>query len=263
MAINLDSVKNRLEKLRQSTEKPERKSMTEDIWKAENGQHQLRLLPYVHNDDNFPFIELKFYYNFGKRSYLAPSTFGNPDPIVEASQKLQGMGTKEDWILGKKLEPKLRVYAPVLIRGQEDKGVKFWGFGVQVYQELLSYMSDPDYGDITDPLKGRDIVIDVQPPKDGKMYSSTTVRIKPNPSKVSEDKNVINAIKNQKNILEIFTEPTYEELATALEKWLYPEQEGELQTDYSATVATDSTTNKKSTADQIGDQWKDLFNEED
>ena len=59
--------------------------------------------------------------------------------------------------------PKLRVFAPVVVRGEEDKGVRFWEFGKMVYQELLGVMSDEDYGDITDISKGRDINVEVIP----------------------------------------------------------------------------------------------------
>ena len=64
------------------------------------------------------------------------------------------------WIQGKRLEPKMRTFVPVVVRGREDEGVKFWGFGKTVYQELLSVISDPDYGDITDPLNGRDVNVE-------------------------------------------------------------------------------------------------------
>ena len=147
MAINLDSIKNRLQSLQEQTpDKTEKKSM-DDIWKPEIGQHQIRIVPYVHNREN-PFTELLFHYGLNKRTYLSPVTYGNPDPIVEFAEKLQQTGVKEDWVAGKKMEPKMRIYAPIIIRGKEDQGVKFWGFGVQVYQELLSYIADEDYGDI-------------------------------------------------------------------------------------------------------------------
>lgn len=263
MAINLDSIKNRLQTLQdQTSDKTEKKSTLDEIWKPEVGQHQVRIVPYTHNKEN-PFIEMYFHYNLGKRTFLSPATYGNPDPVVEFAQKLQGKGTKEDWVAGKKLEPKLRVYAPVIVRGEEDKGVRFWGFGITVYQELLSYISDSDYGDITDPLNGRDIVLDVQPPeKTGKKFPTTAIRIKPNTSKVSEDPSVISSIKNQKNITEIFSEPSYDELSQALEKYLFPEQESEVQTDYSTSIASESTQSTKSTVDQIEQQWKELFDEE-
>ena len=53
----------------------------------------------------------------------------------------------------------MRTYAPVVVRGEESQGVKFWGFGKTVYQELLSII-DPDYGDITDPISGRDVSVE-------------------------------------------------------------------------------------------------------
>ena len=48
--------------------------------------------------------------------------------------------------------------APVLVRGQEEEGVKVWGFGKRAYETLLSLVLNPEYGDITDP-SGRDLVI--------------------------------------------------------------------------------------------------------
>ena len=35
------------------------------------------------------------------------------------------------------MEPKMRTYVPILVRGAESEGVKFWGFGKQVYTELF------------------------------------------------------------------------------------------------------------------------------
>ena len=62
---------------------------------------------------------------------------------------------------GKKFaEPKLRTFVPVIVRGEEGEGVRFWGFGKTVYQEILGYITDPDYGDITDPTSGRDLTIE-------------------------------------------------------------------------------------------------------
>ncbi|MAP03164.1 MAG: hypothetical protein CMF85_05080 [Candidatus Marinimicrobia bacterium] len=53
--------------------------------------------------------------------------------------------------MGRSLMPKMRTFVPVIVRGEEAEGVKFWGFGKEVYQELLGVIADPDYGDITDP----------------------------------------------------------------------------------------------------------------
>jgi hypothetical protein len=69
----------------------------------------------------------------------------------------------------------MRVYAPIIVRGEEDKGVQIWGFGKMVYQALLNIMLDEDYGDITDPLEGRDVKVTCTR-EAGRKWATTTVR---------------------------------------------------------------------------------------
>ena len=47
---------------------------------------------------------------------------------------------------------------------KEDEGVKVWAYGKTAYQTLLGYVLDPDYGDITDPDSGTDIVLNYDVP---------------------------------------------------------------------------------------------------
>jgi hypothetical protein len=44
---------------------------------------------------------------------------------MEFATKLKKSGDKDQMELAKKLFPKLRVFAPVVVRGEEDKGVSF------------------------------------------------------------------------------------------------------------------------------------------
>ena len=147
MALDINAIRGRLNKL-QNTQKK-----TDALWKPTPGKSQVRIVPYKFNKDN-PFIELYFHYNVNNKTYLSPISFGRPDPIVEFADKLKRMGDKEDWKAAKAMEPKLRTFVPVIVRGQENEGVKFWGFGKTVYQEVLAIISDPDYGDITDAETG-------------------------------------------------------------------------------------------------------------
>lgn len=262
MPINLDSVKDRLQTMQNKSAKAEKKAnLDQDIYKPVDGEQQIRIVPYMHNKD-YPFIEVMMHYNIvPKRSILSPSTYGNPDPIVEFAQKLQQTGKKEDWNHGKSLLPKPRTYAPIIVRGKESEGVKFWGFPSSIYTELLSYINDPDYGDITDPINGRDIILEIKK-EAGKTYKVPSIRIKPNPSKISDDKAIIELVKNQKVFSDIITEPSYEELKIALHKFLHPEEtESEIQTDYTKTVASESTPSTKSVAEQVDEEWGDFFNQ--
>jgi hypothetical protein len=214
MSINLDAIRNRLNNLKNSNNR------TSNIWKPEPGEHQIRIVPYVHDVEN-PFIELYFHYNLGKRSVLSPTTFGRPDPIVEFAEKLKQTGDKQDWLMGRKLEPKMRTFVPVIVRGAEKEGVKFWGFGKQLYQEILSFIADPDYGDVTDLKAGRDIVVTVKSAEEaGKSYAETSIRIKPKETPATTDSDIIEKIKQQPQITELYPEPTYDDLQTMLKTWL-------------------------------------------
>ena len=217
MAINLDAIRGRLNKLQSTTSK------TVEQWKPTPGKHQNRLVPYKFNKEN-PFIELLFHYGINNKTYLSPQSFGRPDPIVEFAEKLKRMGDKEDWKAAKKMEPKLRTFVPVLVRGEEGEGVRFWGFGKTVYQEILGYIADPDYGDITDPNEGRDIVVEIVSAEDsGTSYPVTTIRVKPKESALTDTKELTDKFLNeQKNITELYSELSYAELKSVLEGWLNP-----------------------------------------
>jgi hypothetical protein len=196
---------------------------SDSIWKPANGKSQIRIVPYKFNKD-IPFIELYFHYNINNKTYLSPMSFGRPDPIVEFAEKLKRTGDTDDWKAGKKMEPKLRTFVPVIVRGKENEGVKFWGFGKTVYQDILGYIADPDYGDITDPMTGRDIVLDVTSAEESNAaYPTTAIRIKPTQTKLSDDPATIQSLlENQKNITELYQELSYAELKGVLENWLNP-----------------------------------------
>jgi len=193
------------------------------IFKPANGKSQVRIVPYKFNKD-IPFIELYFHYNINNKTYLSPMSFGRPDPIVEFAEKLKRTGDTDDWKAGKKMEPKLRTFVPVVVRGKESEGVKFWGFGKTVYQDILGYIADPDYGDITDPNTGRDIVLDVMSAEESNAsYPTTTIRVKPATSKLANSpEDIQQLLDGQKEITELYQELSYAELKSVLENWLNP-----------------------------------------
>jgi hypothetical protein len=196
---------------------------SDSIFKPANGKSQVRIVPYKFNKD-IPFIELYFHYNINNKTYLSPMSFGRPDPIVEFAEKLKRTGDTDDWKAGKKMEPKLRTFVPVIVRGKESEGVKFWGFGKTVYQDILGYIADPDYGDITDPNTGRDIVLEVMSAEESNAsYPTTTIRVKPATSKLAETPEQIQSLlEGQKEITELYSELSYAELKSVLENWLNP-----------------------------------------
>lgn len=169
MAIDLDAIRKKLGELSGKSNKRDQQ------WKPEEGkEYTIRLLAFPNNEGQ-PFKDRWYYYNIGNNpGILAPFQFGKPDPIKELRSKLYDDNSDSSRELAKKLAPKMRTFAPVIVRGEEDKGVRIWSFGKMIYQDILNLMLDEDYGDITDPLEGRDIRVTVTK-MPGKQFADTKV----------------------------------------------------------------------------------------
>ena len=231
--MDISAIKQRLNSLQNTSKK------TDALWKPKPGKYVLRIVPYKFDKEN-PFIELLFHYNINNKTYLSPASFGRPDPILEFAEKLKRLGDTENWKAGKKMEPKLRTFAPVVIRGQESEGVKFWGFGKTVYQEILAIIADPDYGNITDENDGRDVVIEIVE-EAGKTYPETRIRVKPNVTKLTENPELENKLLNeQTEITDIYSELSYAELKGVLENWLNPTAQHEDEESPAPSVASET-----------------------
>ena len=215
MAVDFDKIRKKLGQLSGQN------SRRDKMWRPQEGEETtVRLLSFPDNDGQ-PFKERWFYYNIGNNpGLLAPYQFGNPDPIQELINKLRDDGSKESYELAKKLYPRMRSYAPVVVRGEEDKGVRLWSFGKTVYQNILNIMLDEDYGDITDPAEGRDVkVVCTKPP--GRMWATTTVRPRGKATLLSEDaKQTQEWLDNPPDLDDLYTCKTYEELEKIINDWL-------------------------------------------
>ncbi len=255
MAIDFDAIRRKLNKLSGTN------SRQNTMWRPQEGEETtVRLLSFPDNDGQ-PFKERWFYYNIGNNpGLLAPYQFGKPDPIQELITKLREEGSKESYELAKKLYPKMRSYAPVIVRGEEDKGVRLWSFGKTVYQSLLNIMLDEDYGDITDPAEGRDVkVICTKAP--GRMWATTEVRPRGKSSPLSSDKDTTKQwLSSLPNLDEMYTCKTYEELEKIVNDWLNGDDtssEGTSRGNFGGnTTSTDTDTSTEDSSE--GGKYKSL-----
>tara|TARA_Y200000002_G_scaffold381132_1_gene394315 strand:+ start:1572 stop:2354 length:783 start_codon:yes stop_codon:yes gene_type:complete len=250
MAIDLAAIRKKLGQLNGQNSKKNA------MWRPEEGSETtIRLLAYPNNDGQ-PFKELMFYYNIGNNpGLLAPYQFSKPDPIQELITKLRDEGAKESYELAKKLYPKMRCYAPVIVRGEEEKGVRLWAFGKTVYQTLLNYMLDEDYGDITDPIEGRDVRVSCTK-NPGQQWATTDVRPRGKDSPLSEDSSQSKQwLDNIPDVNDLFEMKSYEELENIINTWLNDDEEEEKTTFRGGSSQKSSNDDSP---DAISGKYKDL-----
>ena len=227
--MDLNKIKSRLDNLNQAA-KPkntEKKDYTLIYWKPKaEGKYQIRFVPSKINKDN-PFQEIFMHYGVGKYPIVALTNWGEDDPIVEFSKKLRKSSESENWRLAKQLDPKMRVFAPVIVRGEEDKGVRLFEFSKTIYMELLSIADDEDYGDFTDVAEGFDFVVNASKVQDRPGFA-LSLRPKPKQTPLSEDASQITTwLENQPILLEERYKYTYDKLKEELQNFISGGEEKE------------------------------------
>jgi len=225
--MDINAIKQRLSSLQSSGAKKEKVDYSKYYWKPKaEGKYQIRVVPSVLNKSN-PFQEVFVHYGFSKFPIYALTNWGEKDPIVEFAKSLRTTSEKENWQLAKKLDPKMRVFAPVVVRGEEEKGVRLWEFGKEIYMQLLGIAEDEDYGDFTDISEGRDFTVDVVTGDiGGRQGLKSSIRVKPKTSPLGSDKETIKMwLTEQPNVLELQRKTAFDDLKTILANFLNPEEE--------------------------------------
>lgn len=271
--MNLDAIKKRLGEMQNNSSNNNSGDQKNIFWRPSVGKETIRVVPNKFNKD-FPFTEMMFYYGIGPKPMSSPSNWGEKDPIIEFTKQLRQSNDSENWKLAKKLDPKTRIFAPIIVRGQEDEGVKLWQFGKEVYQAFLNLAADEEVGDYTDIVQGRDIKLTtVGPEVTGTKYNKTTISPSMKVSQLSEDSSVVEKLLNeQADPKKIFKAPEYEAMKKHLQDYLMPEgteEEGDIiseqpvdfdnnptpQSNYSLNTSSEAI--KKSKLDQFDDMFGD------
>ena len=274
--MDLSMLKQKLDTLQQKTPAGgQKRDYSLTFWRPTVGKQQIRIVPSAYNSNN-PFTELKFYYGITNKVMLSPETWGEKDPIALFANKLREEYSKENYLLAKKLDAKTRIFAPVIVRGEEDKGVRLWQFGKLIYEELLSLAVDEEIGDYTDIVGGRDIKLTtVGPEVTGTPYNKTTIgpSLKTTPLADTEDM-VKNLLENQADPFKVFKPLSYDEMKGALQEWLSPEdneEEGSIVKEPAVAFDNDAKAEPKSNyslSQQAPkktktEQFDDLFGDDD
>lgn len=178
MGIDMSKMRDRQDALSNAGKK------NNNFWKPQEGEQTIRL---VCPADGDPFKDYFFHYLDNVQGFLSPKrNFGEDCPLDTYVRALWNEGSDESRRMAKKISAKQRFFAPVLVRGEEDQGIRVWGFGKRAYETLVGLVMNPEYGDITDPESGTDLVVTYTKPV-GASFPETKITPRRRSSALLED----------------------------------------------------------------------------
>ena len=196
------------------------------FWRPPEGESCIRIVP---TPDGDPFKEYWFHYNVGKNpAFLSPKkNFGMDCPLDNFVKKLFSEGTEDSIRMAKNLMARQRFFSPVLVRGEEELGVRLWGYGKMAYQELLGLVLNPEYGDITDTNEGTDLVINYGKPP-GASFPQTSIPPRRRPSPLVESSEEAGQLLDSiPDFSQVFDRKTSEQVQAMLDEFLLGEDGAE------------------------------------
>lgn len=236
--VDIEAIKRKLQQLNGQ----KGNSFKDNYWKVKKpGEYMVRVVPWQDTKGQ-PFKEMWYYKGIGRKSANGYGPFPMPtrkqfkhdDPIQDLIDLLrkedQEGGTDKNKDMLKRLYPKMTAYIPIIVRGEEDKGVRLWPITdlQMLYPKLLGYFVDEqvlqDTTDYTDVNNGFDIKVTVVESKrmfNGKPVLDSSVELARKVSPLSKDKKQIDAwIAAIPKLEELEPEPSFDDMKKRLEEWL-------------------------------------------
>lgn len=159
------------------------------------GKVRFRILPPKPGES--PFEEVYFHEmqidGEWKKIYCPAKNDHDDCPLCEAEQILKSSGDKTQEDAAKQYKVRKFYIVKGIERGKEEEGVKFWRFKHNYKNEGILDKIIPLFeedGDITDKMRGRDIVISMG--KDDKGYTKVTSILSKEPTPLSTDEEQMN-----------------------------------------------------------------------
>jgi hypothetical protein len=199
------------------------------FWRPQDGTQIIRIVP---TEDGDPFKDYWFHYNLGpdqKGGLLCPNkNHGEDCPICNFKDQLWKEFNKtqdpDTMKLAKDLSPRQRFFSPVMVRTEEDQGIRIWGYGKTAYESLLNLVLNPEYGDITDIDDGTDLTLTYGKPP-GANFPKTTLTPRRRTSPLCDEaiggtEECSRLMSNIPNIDGLFPKKTQEEVQAALDGFI-------------------------------------------
>jgi len=204
------------------------------FWKPiKYGKYTVRFLPPYSPDGIF--YKQVTQHKIGDQYLFCPKTEGDPCPICEKYKQLYDIGTDEAIALAKDIKPKKEFLYNIIVKDELGKPtddpthVYVYMSGRLLYDALMDYFFDEDYGDLTDVENGYDFVINKQ---QGDLGFPTYKNSKPrkNPSKLMEsEEDIEKVLSNIRDLDKEVEYKSYDELKKILDAYMINEKVGASQ----------------------------------
>ena len=210
------------------------------MWfRPQDGEQVIRIVPTADGD---PFKEFWLHYGVGKNpAFLSlKRNYGQDDPIDNFVRALYNEGDEESIKMAKSISAKQRFFSPVLVRGEEDKGVRIWGYGKQVYEQLLNLVLNPEYGDITDVDTGTDLTLQYGKPA-GAQFPQTNLTPRRKSSGITNTaEETTELLESIPDIEGSFDKKTFDEMQTILDNFMNVEDDSTGTSQYGGNAIDDA-----------------------
>ena len=189
--VNVDKEREKLEEIKRGGTR---------FWTPKEHSNLIRILPPYSGEDWYK--ETWFHFGVGvdrKPIACARRLLDEACYICEKVDELRKSEDPRDVELPTQIASRRRVFYNIIDLDDVESGVQIFSSGVTIFKELLMYVADPDWGDITDPEEGYDIVIEREGTGIDTKY---TVRAKKNPTSLI-DPGLLDELRDLDEMVEI------------------------------------------------------------
>lgn len=218
--MDIKAVQERLKQLEGGSSSENKTKIDYSVyWRpTEEGDYTIRILPNK-KDPKYPFEDVELYWNL-KNKPISPKAWGEEDIVEDYRIKLFKKGTDEAKKIAKNLFPSNKSYAQIIVRGEEDNGVRILELGFNQVKALLKYATNPEYGDFTDEVNGYDFTVTATRKEGNKTLTLSFVPARNN-SPISSDKKLVKKwLTEQPDVLEHLWKPDESYLKKILKEYI-------------------------------------------
>ena len=170
------------------------------FWVPKVGTNLVRILP-PKEDIGYFFTETYVHFIPNETPFRCLKGTEKGCPVCELVDKLRKSDNPEDLEIARRMSAKRRYLMNIIDMDDIDSGVQVYSCGREVLRQLLTYFADPDWGDLTDPDNGYDVVIE----KSGTgLHTSYVVRARKKATPL-EDKTVLTKLADLSKVVTTYT----------------------------------------------------------